>query len=162
MPRIRQPILILGRGRCGTSALAGALVKGGWRFPGHRPPKRIACMSAGEGVCGYLETKGEIRTKGNHKRTGLPIRTRGDETIILMTRDEDSQSKSIAVQLKGDGDIEKARRSIIKFNKEARKLKPIEIPFEDLINKPHEVLAMFDIKRLDEAIEFIKPRYKHF
>ena len=81
--KIKQPIVILGRGRCGTSALAGALRAGGWDFPGKEPAVDLDSPKK-QWVPGYLEGDSD---NGNYKRTGtLPIELRGDETPILMTR----------------------------------------------------------------------------
>jgi len=164
---IKQPVAILGRGRCGTSALAGALQAGGWKFPGKKPGPKTKGRTK-TWIAGYLEVGNgvrgisEIPKTGNYKNTGIDITLRGDETPILMTRDIGAQTESIIFALNSDYDAEEVKKSIRLYNKRMKQLGAIEIRFEDLMWNPRDVLSRFDIEDLDAAVAFINPHIPKF
>lgn len=154
---IKQPIVILGRGRCGTSALAGALRAGGWDFPGKEP---VVDLDAGkQWVPGYLEG---CASSGNYKQTGvLPIKLRGDETPVLLIRDIDKHARAVKNGLNMSLTHEEAKRSIKEYNTEAMKLSPVVIKFEELLSDPRKVLSQFDVD-VDAAAAWIRPEVSIF
>lgn len=154
--KIHSPVGIIGRGRCGTSALAGALSAGGWKFPGEQPPQKVLKDSTRQWVPGYLEVR-KIPAKGNYKHTGAPIVPRGDETLILMVRDLEEHIAAIQYALQPNQEDSQILRALLRYNAEALRHNPIVIRFEDLMEHPREVLSMFADLELEKASEFIKP-----